>query len=214
MTFSETFLASNTAGQSAVPIQGGNVSFPGVIQGSNFVMRPPRVEEAEVYRSWFADREVTRWLMRDTVPSLEEETEWVKARESDSDSRGWCIEYQRRPVGVCGADSIDWIHGSATTGTIIGDKSVWGKGIGSEMMRLRRDWFFGNLPIRKLCSGYVEGNVASGKAQAKAGYQITGRMREAYLRDGTWYDTLPTEILRSEWEARKQEEDRATEALQ
>ena len=80
------------------------MSFPGIIQGSSFVLRPPREDEAETYRQWFVDVEVTRWLAFDTVPSLEFEVGWVKDREADNDSRGWCIEVDGYAVGLCGLD--------------------------------------------------------------------------------------------------------------
>ena len=98
-----------------------------------------------------------------------------------------------------GALPSNWSNQHATTGTLIGDKSVWGRGIAGEMMRLRADFAFTELPLRKLKSGYLEGNEASRRAQAGAGYREVGRLRQECFREGRWLDMVLTELLREDW---------------
>src|ERR1700694_2162491 len=113
----------------------------------------------------------------------------------DSDSVIWVIEHEGRAVGTTGIHQIDWKNGFGTTGTIIGDKSVWGKGLGRELMQLRTEYAFRHLPWRKLKSGYIEGNEASARAQAAAGYREVGRWRLDRFVDGEWRDHVLTEVL-------------------
>ncbi|TMB86578.1 MAG: GNAT family N-acetyltransferase [Chloroflexi bacterium] len=73
---------------------------------------------------------------------------------------------------------MSWKNGFGTTGTVIGDKAVWGQGLGRELMQLRARYAFTQLPLRKLKSGYLAGNDASARAQAAAGYREVGRYQK------------------------------------
>ncbi len=84
---------------------------------------------------------------------------------------------------------------------MIGDKSSWGKGMGRELMQLRARYAFMELPLRKLKSGYIEGNEASRRAQLAAGYREVGRRQQEVFRRGRWLDLVDTEMLREDWMA-------------
>jgi [ribosomal protein S5]-alanine N-acetyltransferase len=172
-----------------------------VIQGSHFRLRPPRAEEAETMVGWFEDMEVTSRLGAGrSVPSPEMEREWLKRMAEDRNSMLWAIEREAQLIGTTGIHAIDWANQNGTTGTLIGDKTAWGKGIAAELMRLRADFAFTELPLRKLKSGYVEGNEASRRAQEGAGYREVGRLRGEIFRDGRWLDLILTELQREDWE--------------
>jgi len=171
-----------------------------VIGGKLLQLRPPRLEDAPVMIGWFEDLEVTRFLKRRDPPSIEGEKEWLEKIARDPDVVQWVIEFGSAPVGTTGIVRIDWKNGFGTTGTVIGDRSAWGKGIAREMMQLRMAYAFTVLPLRKLKSGYIEGNVASAKAQLAAGYREVGRWKKDRFVDGEWRDHVLTEVLREDWE--------------
>ena len=151
--------------------------------------------------SWFEDLEVTRFLLLRNPPGIEAEKEWLDKMARDPDQIVWVVEHKGSLVGTTAIHAIDWKNGFGTTGTLIGDKSVWGKGIGREVMQLRAAYAFTQLPLRKLKSGYLDGNVASARAQAAAGYREVGRYRADHFLDGAWHDHVITEVLRVEWES-------------
>ena len=171
-----------------------------VIEGKLMRLRPPRPDDAAVMIAWFEDLEVTRFVKLRYPPSIEAEKEWLEKIARDPDHIQWVIEFEGAPVGTTGIVHIDWKNGFGTTGTVIGDKAVWGKGIAREMMQLRAAYAFTQLPLRKLKSGYIEGNVASAKAQAAAGYREVGRWHRDRFVDGEWRDHVLTEVLREDWE--------------
>jgi RimJ/RimL family protein N-acetyltransferase len=171
-----------------------------VIEGKLVRLRPPRIEDAEVMMAWFEDLEVTRFLKLRHPPSLEAEKEWVDKVAKDPNHIQWVIELEGAPVGTTSIVQIDWKNGFGTTGTVIGNKAVWGKGLGREMMQLRTAYAFTQLPLRKLKSGYIEGNTASARAQAAAGYREVGRWHRDRFVEGEWRDHVLTEVLREDWE--------------
>jgi ribosomal-protein-alanine N-acetyltransferase len=170
-----------------------------VIQGKLVRLRPPKPEDAAVMITWFEDMEVTRFLLLRHPPSMDMEKEWFDKMARSPDDVVWVIEYKDQVVGTTAIHLIDWKNGSASTGTVIGDKSAWGKGLGRELMQLRARYAFTQLPLRKLKSGYLDGNEASARAQAAAGYREVGRHREDMFVDGRWRDLVLTEVMREDW---------------
>jgi RimJ/RimL family protein N-acetyltransferase len=170
-----------------------------VIEGTLVRLRPPRPDDAAAMITWFEDMEVTRFLLRRHPPGIEEEKEWLEKVARDPNEILWVVEHEGRAVGVTGINQIDWRNGFGTTGTLIGDKAVWGKGIGREVMQLRARYAFNQLPLRKLKSGYLDGNEASARAQAATGYREVGRYRADMFFDGKWLDLVITEVLREDW---------------
>ena len=173
--------------------------FGPVLRGKVVTMRPFSTADAETFTRWLADLDVTRTILRLFPPSIESENEWIERVGKSETDLMWGLEYEGRLVGTSGLHNISWIHQHATTGTLIGDRSVWGKGIGGESMRLRTAFCFTQLPLRKLMSSYLDGNEASARAQAGAGYREIGRRRGSYFRDGRWVDEVLTEVMREDW---------------
>jgi RimJ/RimL family protein N-acetyltransferase len=171
-----------------------------VIVGKIARLRPPRPDDLDTMIRWFEDMEVTRFLELRHPPSLGFETEWLDKMGRDPNEVYWVVEHEGRAVGGTGIHAIDWKHGIGITGTAIGDRAAWGKGLGGELMRLRAEYAFTQLPLRKLRSMYVEGNEASARAQAACGYRQVGRYRAERFVDGRWVDIILTELMREDWE--------------
>ncbi len=171
-----------------------------VIEGKLVRLRPPRADDAPLMITWFEDLEVTRFISMRHPTSLDAEKEWLEKVERDPDGVIWVVEHEGRAVGTTGIHQINWKYGFGTTGTVIGDKKLWGKGLARELMQLRARYAFTELPLRKLKSEYFDGNEASGRAQAAAGYQVVGRRRQEVFVGGRWVDVIMTEVLREDWE--------------
>jgi RimJ/RimL family protein N-acetyltransferase len=171
-----------------------------VIQGQLVRLRPPKPEEAAVMATWFEDLEVTRFVLLRHPPSVEMEKEFLDHMARDPNTVWWAVEHEGRIVGGTSIVQIDWHNGFGTTGTVIGDKKAWGKGLARELMQIRAQYAFTQLPLRKLKSGYLEGNVASARAQKAAGYKEVGRWTADRFVDGKWVNHVMTELLREDWE--------------
>jgi RimJ/RimL family protein N-acetyltransferase len=170
-----------------------------LILGKLATLRPPRSDNLPEMVRWFEDIEVTRFLEMRHPPGIEAEKEWLDRIGRDPDQIYWVVEFEGRAVGGTGIHGIDWKHGIGTTGTAIGEKSAWGKGIGREVMLLRAEYAFTQLPLRKLKSMYVDGNVGSARAQAACGYKEVGRHKAERFVDGRWRDLISTELMREDW---------------
>ncbi len=129
-----------------------------------------------------------------------QEEEWFKRVGDDPDAVQGVIEVDGRPVGFTGIGGINWRHSNGETGLLIGDKSLWRKGIASEAMVLRTAFCFRELNLHKLRTRAFMENEASKRALQKAGYRESGIQREEMFRDGRWHDIWMAEIQREDWE--------------
>ena len=171
-----------------------------VLVGSAVTLRPPDDSDAQRFVDWLADLEVTRYLSRRTgIGLLQEQGLLKKVGESTTDIL-WVIDAEGRTIGAAGIHGIDWVNQHASTGTMIGDKTAWRKGYGSEAMRLRTEYAFQHLNLHKLSSSTFMENEPSRRALMKAGYTQTGVEREHYFREGRWRDHWRCEVLRDDWE--------------
>jgi RimJ/RimL family protein N-acetyltransferase len=171
-----------------------------VLSGTKVSLRPPDDSDAARFVEWFADLEVTRYLLsRFAVGQLQEEG-FLKAIGESKTDVFWMLEADGKAIGATGIHRIDRLHAHATTGIMIGDRSEWGKGRASEAMVIRTDYAFRQLNLHKLISGAFAENEPSRKALLKAGYREVGIEREHLFREGRWHDHWTCELLRSDWE--------------
>src|SRR5438093_17248 len=174
--------------------------FGPLLRGDKVTLRPAREDDAEHFVRWFADMEVTRFLARRMAITLEQEREFLKKIGESKNDVWWVIEAEGKAIGATGIHGINWINAHATTGTVIGDKSCWRKGYGSESMALRTEYAFRHLNLHKLKSSAIMDNEPSKRALQKAGYRQVGIEREESWRDGRWRDHWLCEVLRDDWE--------------
>lgn len=177
--------------------------FGPVIKGEKVTLRPPVDADVPRFVEWFADTEVTRYLGVAFPLSLQQEQEFIKHIGESKNEVWWVIEAEGKCIGASGIHRIDWVNAHGTTGTVIGDKSCWRKGYGSESMALRTDYAFRQLNLHKLTSGAFMDNAPSKRALQKAGYREIGVSHEDFWRDGTWHDHWECELLRSDWEKQR-----------
>ncbi len=172
-----------------------------LIVGEQIALAPLGAEHLEPFCRWFADQEVIRYLLVQFPPSLKQEQEWYDAMVRDERRINWGIFVDGTLVGTTSLEGIDWRNRHASSGTVIGDKAYWRRGIGSEAMRLRTDYAFRQLGFEKLKSSAFAENAASRASLARAGYREIGIQRREYFREGRWHDVVLLEILREEWAA-------------
>jgi RimJ/RimL family protein N-acetyltransferase len=92
-----------------------------------------------------------------------------------------------------------WTHADAWMGISIGERDYWGRGYGTEAVRLILQYGFVELNLRRISLGLHEYNKRALKSYEKAGFTLEGRMRGEGWRDGVHYDSLWMGILREEW---------------
>jgi RimJ/RimL family protein N-acetyltransferase len=158
-------------------------------------------EHLSNYCRWFADPEVTAYLDRDTPPSLREEQAWFDTVVASPCDVLWGLFAEGQHVGSIGLHQINWRDRRAQSGTLIGDKAWWRRGIATEAMHLRTRYAFDELGLEKLITCVDQDNVASRRALERVGYRTVGVHRRHRFRRGAWADIWVGELHREDWAA-------------
>lgn len=103
-----------------------------------------------------------------------------------------------RYIGHLGL-GVDLIHREAWVGLGIGERDFWGKGYGTDMMKLCQRYVFRELGMERLSLGLYEYNPRALRSYEKSGFRLEGRTRQDTLREGKRFDSLCMGILRREW---------------
>ncbi len=179
-----------------------------VIIGERVRLVPPKPEMLDTFCRWFEDTDVTRYLNNIFPFTLDAEKEWFADVSKDKDSVFWAViatdGAEERLIGTTGIHAIHPVHHSASSGNLIGEKSEWGKGYGSEVVRLRTRFAFDELNLHKINTNVYLPNIGSQRVLEKAGYKTVGIAREHIWRNGKYLDVWFAEILRSDWLAAQQ----------
>jgi RimJ/RimL family protein N-acetyltransferase len=173
------------------------------LAGPTVTLAPLEPEHLDHYLEWFADPQVTHFLAHDRVVTLQQEHEWFERVTRSETDVAWGIFVEGRHIGGTGITQINWRSRNAITGTVIGDRTWWGRGVASEAMALRTQYAFEELGLEKLMSQVFEGNLASRRALEKVGYTTVGIYRRHEFRHNRWWDVWIGELLRDEWLARR-----------
>ncbi len=116
------------------------------------------------------------------------------------------VEFAVRPLegeGLLGEArlyDIQWNHRTAVAGLGIGRPDDWGKGYGTDVMRLLLRYGFDELNLHRIwldTFGYNERAIAMYR---RLGFVEEGRLREHLERDGRRYDVVLMGMLRDEYE--------------
>lgn len=86
----------------------------------------------EVSWNWLQDEELSK-LVDAPVTTKEQQQNWFENLSKRTDYYIWGVLYDIKPVGVTGIKNIK--NDSGEYWGYVGDKSYWGKGVGSSMMQ-------------------------------------------------------------------------------
>jgi RimJ/RimL family protein N-acetyltransferase len=83
---------------------------------------------------------------------------------------------------------------------MIGEKSYWNQGYGTEAMRLMINYGFHTLNLHRIWLRVFEQNKRGIRAYEKAGFVHEGKYRQAEYQHGKYQDVLLMSILNDEWQ--------------
>ena len=171
--------------------------------GPSVYLRPVEVADAAAVQPWFNDPDVRRTVRRNQPMSLAAEEEFLR-RASDSAANlplAVMTRGEDRFIGLTGLHEIDDRSRHAAFGLLIGDKSMWGRGYGTEVTRLVVEHAFRTMNLNRVWLHVFEYNERGIRAYARVGFREEGRLRQHTFHDGRYWDVLTMGLLRDEWAA-------------
>jgi ribosomal-protein-alanine N-acetyltransferase len=148
------------------------------------------------YLNWLRDQEVVKYIGREEYLgeiSYEEVKEYVLSMWQNKYVSFWAVHLLKSGAFI-GTAKINFFNAAiaktktADIGIMIGERSVWGKGIAGFTLSLICKYAFEELSARKLTAGALGENIAVIKAFKKIGFVEEGRIRHKVLIGDKYYD--------------------------
>jgi RimJ/RimL family protein N-acetyltransferase len=110
-------------------------------------------------------------------------------------------------IGGGGLFGINNFTRSAELGIAIYAEKNWGKGYGTDIMKVLLRFGFDFLNLNRIQLRVVDYNIRGIKTYKKVGFKEVGKFRQTHYWEGKYYDHILMDILREEWmELNKKEE--------
>ena len=149
---------------------------------------------SEKYVGWLNDPEVNQYLeARFGVPyTLETAKSFVESQWKDPNTHMFAIMLKEdgRHIGNVKVGPINMHHKFAEVGIMMGEKSMRGKGYGTETIVLVSEYSFEKLGVHKLIAGCYGTNKGSERAFLKAGYAREGTVKSKFRSGSEYVDDI------------------------
>lgn len=171
------------------------------LKGKRIYLRPLERDDLPVFLRWMNDLE-TAQLVNHFLPVMKEgEDDFY---EKTLKEKGKIIVLsvctnKDELIGTISINNIKWKDGTATTGTLIGDKSFRGKGYGTEAKMVLLNYAFNTLNLRKISCNILSTNERSIKCQEGCGYKQEGVRKKHTFINGEYIDDLILAVFKEDW---------------
>lgn len=180
--------------------------------GERIRLRAAEKEDITAFLRWVNDEDVTENLFLVDPMSRFEEENWYEAMiKKPASEHVLVIEVKDqspnqdyRPIGTCQFHNLDWRNRSAEVGIMIGEKTFWDRGYGTETMRLLLRHGFDTLNLHRIWLQVYAKNKRGIKAYEKAGFVHEGKYRQGHYQHGQYYDIYLMSVLKEEWQNEKE----------
>ena len=166
-----------------------------VLRGARATLRPLAEADLPLLSRWFSDEEFQRrqWGAWRGPMSLEEARGfWGRFQASDPrepDTALFAIEHEGRAVGFANYRRLNTTQSNADIGIGIGERSLWGRGIGTEALGLLVAHLTGDRGLHRIRLHVAASNDRAIASYKKAGFEIEGIERDGVRdADGTFHD--------------------------
>jgi len=144
------------------------------IEGRTVFLRQLSEENAdEDYKGWLSDSETNKYL-ETRNESIEGLKVYIKEKNAATNALflGVFLKENEKHVGNVKLEPIDFEKKTAIFGILIGDKSQWNKGLGTEVSKLVIDYAFGELGLGEITLGVDSENTVAIRLYKKLGFRV------------------------------------------
>jgi|ETNmetMinimDraft_23_1059889.scaffolds.fasta_scaffold67049_2 RimJ/RimL family protein N-acetyltransferase len=129
---------------------------------------------------------------------------WIRALSADKSQLVFGVRVRETSelVGIADLSEIEWPNRVASLGLGIGNPAHWGRGWGTETLRILVDYAFTDLNLYRLQLTVLADNDRAIRLYERIGFQHEGTFREFRERDGGRFDMLLYGLLLPEWQNR------------
>ncbi|AZA90652.1 MULTISPECIES: GNAT family protein [Chryseobacterium] len=172
------------------------------IKGNKVVLRAIEDKDLELLHKWSNDPEINYKLGGWHFPSsMQDQQKWFNNFNLNSNNQRFAIDTEEFGlIGMVNIVDINWKDRRASTGMLLGDKDMRGKGYGVDTVMTMNKYAFEELGLMRLDTTIIANNEPSiGVYTKKCGWVIEGTKKNAYFRKNQWWDELIVGITRDDY---------------
>jgi RimJ/RimL family protein N-acetyltransferase len=176
------------------------------MEGALVRLRGLEKSDLDAIMKWVNDEEVKQFLgagpLTYPVSRMQEENFIEFANRPADDRKTFAIEtLAGEYLGGIDFHTINWIDRFAEIGIVIGDKRFWGKGYGTDAMRVMLRLAFDKMGLHRVWLRVFAFNERAIASYEKCGFRREGVLREQRFWGGKYHDVLVMGLLESEYRA-------------
>lgn len=165
---------------------------------SNILLRAARKEDVEILYNAINDPRIVKYNSAYKPIHEESHVKWFEKLSTDKTKNFFVIEFDKTVVGSIQLIDIHPIHRSAEITIRLFAKKNFGKGIGSEAIRLLSLHAFNNLNLRRIWLQVFKDNLRAIGCYKKNHFIEEGVLREAAFIDGVFKDMVILSRIRDD----------------
>lgn len=178
-------------------------------KGNLVELRAYKEEDIEIATKFINDEETKKFLCIGVpFPMTKwEEESWVKSRKAGVDfTYDFAIENLEtgKYIGGCSINESDTKNRKCTIGIMIGDKSCWGKGYGTDALNILIKFIFEELNMEKVKLSVFGFNERAKACYKKVGFKEEGILKKEIFRNGKYHDEIVMAMFKEDFEKKNE----------
>lgn len=177
------------------------------LEGKQIYLRPLEPNDTDgAYPAWLNNPDVCRYNSHGDIAYTREMAQAYITSVTDNPAYAVfaiCLAEDNRHIGNIALQQISVKNRSAEFAILIGEPSVYGKGIGYEAGKLLLDYAFHTLKLHRIYCGTHAENKAMQKLALSLGMRQEGIRQDAIFKNGKFVATIEFGILADEYNANK-----------
>lgn len=155
-------------------------------------------EAIQTYARWMNDEDFIHYLSRNTkTATVRDEREWAERKNEENEHVFNIVTKEGHLIGNC--DICTYHNGvCGSLGICIGEKGAWGKGYGTEAIKMLIKYGFEELRVENISLWVVATNARALSCYLKAGMKKCGTLHKSLFIGGEYVDMHQLEILRED----------------
>ncbi len=173
------------------------------MQGELVRLRAWEMADVEPRMRWWNDEQVTRLLgpWNYPVTRAEQERQIEAASGPDPATKSFAIETaEGELIGETGIRAINWMSRKAEFFITIGNQNFWGKGYGTDAVKLVMRLAFDKVNLNRLWLTVLAHNLRAIRCYEKCGFKREGLLRQESFVDGAWHDVILMGALHEDYQ--------------
>ncbi len=164
------------------------------LEGRDISFKALDTKDAEAIHSYASDNNVKRFIGWPLMESLEQTRDYVEEmlRREAAGTHIYAsivLKATEEIIGTAMIFNFDREANHAEFGYVF-HSGHWGKGYGTDAVRLMSDFAFDILKLHKTHARVVHVNTGSARILEKNGFELEGRLKDHYFIEGSYYDSL------------------------